>query len=219
MAAARADGLVHLARCAWCAALVATTSGIRSTLPIGSPCSTAIRAASGLAESAAGIEVLLAGGKGKTLATIAAGQSHVARHVVDGSLKTNKNVRSARLAQARSPVDGFRRHEDISAPLRTRNSASRPSLAGRLARALYTTGSVSLGVITRTKRPPRFQRRPLFVHESRGFISLGFIKVHSEKLHDTLNDGSLSQSRDRPRFRIVVTRWRLGPEGRAACRC
>jgi hypothetical protein len=104
VAAARADCLVHLSRGAGCAAVVTATGGIRPAITLSSPRSAAIRAASRLAESTAGIEILLAGGKGKTLATIAAGQSHVARHVVDGSLKTNRYVRSARLARARSPV-------------------------------------------------------------------------------------------------------------------
>lgn len=108
-----ADCLVHLAWRARRAALVAPRSRIRTAVALSSARSAAIWAASWLAESTAGIEVLLAGGKAKTLATIAAGQCHVARHVVDGSLETNESrVRSVQLARARSPVSiGFRRHE------------------------------------------------------------------------------------------------------------
>ncbi len=100
-----AHRFVHLPRCARCTALVATAGGIRTTIALGPPRGAAIWAARWLAESAAGVEILLAGGKGETLATIAAGQCHVARHVVDGSLgKRFKNVRSALLARARPPV-------------------------------------------------------------------------------------------------------------------
>src|SRR5579864_4291708 len=73
VAAAGADGFVHLAWGARRAALVATTGGIRATIALCTPRSAAVRAARWLAESAAGVEVLLTGGKGKTLATIAAG--------------------------------------------------------------------------------------------------------------------------------------------------
>src|SRR5947207_901981 len=73
---------------AWCAALVSAAVGKRATVALGAPSSATILTAGWLTESTAGVEVLLAGGKGKTLATIAAGQCRVARHVVDGSLET-----------------------------------------------------------------------------------------------------------------------------------
>jgi len=89
VAAAAAHGFEHLAWRARCAAVVAAAGGVRATVALGTPRRAAVRAARWLGESAAGIEVLLPGGKGETLATIAAGQCHVARHLVDGSLETN----------------------------------------------------------------------------------------------------------------------------------
>src|SRR6476469_4347733 len=63
IAAASAHGLVHLPRCARCTALVATAGGVRAPVALGTPRRAAVRATRWLAESAAGIEVLLAGGK------------------------------------------------------------------------------------------------------------------------------------------------------------
>ena len=77
IAAAGADSLVHLARGAWCAALVATASGIRAPLALGTPRCAAVWTARWLAESTAGVEILLARGKGETLAAVAAGQCDV----------------------------------------------------------------------------------------------------------------------------------------------
>src|SRR5439155_5079766 len=95
-AAARADRLEHLAWAARCAAgLIATTGRIGTSLALGSPRCAAVRAAGRLGEPAAGIEVLLTSGKGETLAAVAAGQSHVTRHLVDGSLGTNQSAKSA----------------------------------------------------------------------------------------------------------------------------
>ena len=137
VAATCAHGLVHLPRLTRCTALVATAGGVRASIAFGPPRSAAIWAARWLAESPAGIEVLLAGGKGKTLATIAAGQCHVARHVVDGSL--GKRIKKRTICPAGTSettgMRGFRRHENRFSSLWTRNSASRASLAGPKARA------------------------------------------------------------------------------------
>jgi len=134
-----AHGFVHLARSPGCAALVAgvaatTTARIRATISLGSPRSAAVRASGRLAKSTACIEILLAGGKGKTLATIAAGQCHVARHVVDGSL--------IRINEYDRPGWRGRDHRYEWVPstreisVRTRNNASRASVSGGVPHAL-----------------------------------------------------------------------------------
>src|SRR5947209_1744879 len=96
-AAARADSLEHLARATRRAArLVATTSitgRVGTPVALSSARGAAVRAAGRLGEPAAGIEVLLTSGKGETLAAVAAGQNHVTRHVVDGSLGTNQSAK------------------------------------------------------------------------------------------------------------------------------
>ena len=161
VAAAGAHGLIHLPRCTGCTALVATAGGVRTAIALGASRCAAIWAARWFAESAAGIKVLLAGGKGETLATVAAGQCHVARHLVDGSLRTNKNVRSAQLARARSPVGwvwvpstrGFFTDEEQCQP---------PQFSGSLRpRASACLGKKRLGVTTYAKRGRPLQRRPL----------------------------------------------------------
>jgi hypothetical protein len=81
VAAARADRLVHLAWRAGCSAVV-PTGRIRAPLSLGAPRLAAIRATGRLAEPAARIEVLLAARESKCLPAIAAGQRHIARHLV-----------------------------------------------------------------------------------------------------------------------------------------
>src|SRR5437899_148220 len=90
-AAARANRVEHLAWAARRAALAETSAGgVRAALALGPACSAAVRAAGWLAEAPACVEVLLASSKSKTLAAIAASQSNVTRHLVDGSLGTNQ---------------------------------------------------------------------------------------------------------------------------------
>ena len=147
-----ADRLVHLAWGPRRGALITTAGGIRASLTLGTPCSAAIRAPSRLAESAAGIKILLAGGKGETLATVAAGQSHVARHLVDGSLRTNKNVRSAQLARARSPV-GWVWVPSTRGLFPDEEQCQPPQFSGSLRRrASAYLGKKPLGVTTLCKR-------------------------------------------------------------------
>jgi hypothetical protein len=63
-----------------------SVAAVRAAITLRLAGSPAIRATSGLRESAAGVEILLAAGKRKGLAAIAAGQGGVGRHR-DGSLR------------------------------------------------------------------------------------------------------------------------------------
>src|SRR5579864_2678438 len=127
-------------------------------------------------------------------------------------LKRMKYVRSAQLARARSPVDGVpstREH------LRTRNSASRPSVAGAFAPApepkyVFRRGS---GASQKKRDRPVHGGDPFLV--STVHFAANFDKTVGTTRLATVHFPS---SVDQPRFRVLKTRSRLGPEGRAACR-